>query len=72
MTIIVAFFPGTDLEDAILVRQIGGSISSHADYLDACGITSPGLWRLDWPEDEKAPPVAQKLADLPPIPEIPC
>ncbi len=68
MAAILALFPGDD--DAIVMCQAGGSCSGHHSYLAAWGVTSPGLWRLDWPEDEDAPPVAVKLADLPPIPDL--
>lgn len=70
MTAILALFPGE--RDGIILRTHGGSACACVHCLPALGITSPGLWRLDWPEDEKASPVARKLADLPPIPEIPC
>lgn len=70
MTAILALFPGMDLDDAILLRQIGGSVGLGADYLAAWGVTSSGLWRLDWPEDEDAQPVATKLADLPALPDL--
>jgi len=70
MTAILALFPGQDPDDAILLRQIGGSVGIDADYLAAWGVSGPGLWRLDWPEDEDAPPTVAKLADLPAIPDL--
>lgn len=74
MTAIIGYFPGQDPDEAILIAQRGGSVGLGADYLAAWGVTGPGLWRLDWPEDEDAPPVVTRLADLPPIPDLesPC
>lgn len=74
MTAIIALFPGLDPDDAILLAQRGGSVGLSAAYLDAWGVAGPGLWRLDWPEDEDAPPVATLLGELPAIPDLetPC
>ena len=70
MTAIIALFPGE--KDATILRTRDVSVCACAHCLPTLSVTSPGLWRLDWPEDEDAAPSATKLADLPSIPEIPC
>lgn len=71
MIAIIAWFPGN--KDGMVLRQSrGSSCCTCPDCLPRLYITTPGLYRLDWPEDdESADPTVERLADLPAIPDVP-